>query len=84
MKPFMKPIEKQIMLAIFTAAWIGLWMTGPEDPGAEYETWHFVLFAVVLIGCFIQAVRFWSQHIQYRDAERLKKVLKRRDARPNQ
>ena len=79
----MKPIEKLGMLTVFTAAWIGLWMTGPENPGDTYEPWHVAVFALVLIFCFIQAVRYWSQHIQQRDAARLKKVLKRRDARPS-
>ena len=78
----MKPREKLILLTVFTAAWLGLWATGPETPGDKYNQWEIGLFAVVLVGCFIQAVRFWSQLIQRRDAERLKKVLKRRDARP--
>ena len=77
----MKPMEKLGCLTVLTAAWIGLWMTGPENPEDTYQPWHVAVFAIVLIGCFIQAVRYWSQHIQQRDAERLKKVLKRRDAR---
>jgi len=77
----MKPREKLILLTIFTAAWLGLWATGPETPGDKYSPWEFAIFVIVLTGCFIQAVRYWSQLIQQRDAERLKKVLKRRDAR---
>ena len=78
----MKPREKLILLTLFTAAWLGLWATGPETPGDNYTSWEIALFGGVLIGCFIQAVRFWSQLIQRRDADRLKKVLKRHDARP--
>ena len=78
----MKPHEKLIMLTAFTVAWIGLWATGPETPGNKYSTVEVAMFTAVLIACFIFAVRFWSQHIQRRDAERLKKILGRRDARP--
>ena len=77
----MKPIEKIWMLAVGTAAWIGLWMTGPENPEEKYSTWELAVFAIVLVVCFVQFVRYSSQHIQQRDADRLKKVLKRRDAR---
>ena len=78
----MKPHEKLMMLTGFTVAWIGLWATGPETPGDKYSSFDVAVFAAGLIACFILAVRFWSQHIQRRDAERLKKVLRRRDARP--
>lgn len=77
----MKPIEKLWMLAVCTAAWIGLWMTGPENPEEKYSTWELAVFAGVLVFCFIQSVRYWSQHVQQRDADKLKEVLKRRDAR---
>jgi hypothetical protein len=80
----MRVQEKFLLLILFTTAWIGLWIVGPEDPGSVYTNYEKAFFVAVLIGCFIQAVRVWSQFIQQRDAERLKKVLKRRDARPNQ
>jgi hypothetical protein len=79
----MKPMEKIWMLAVCTAAWIGLWMTGPENPEEKYSSWEITVFAGVLVFCFVQFVRYSSQHIQQRDADRLKKVLKRRDARTN-
>ena len=79
----MKPLEKLGCLTVITAAWIGLWMTGPENPQDKFTSFDVAVFAIFLVFCFIQAIRYWSQHIQQRDAERLKKVLKRRDARTN-
>ena len=78
----MKPREKLIMLTVFTVAWIGLWMSGKEDPSEKYVSWEIAVFAFTLVICFVQFVRYSSQHIQQRDADRLKKVLQRRDARP--
>jgi len=75
----MKPIHKLWILLGFTAAWIGLWMTGPENPDDTYAPWELALFAVVLVICFGQAVRIWSQHFQQRDADKIQEMLKRRD-----
>ena len=77
----MKPKDKLWMLLVFTGAWIAMWMMGPENPGDKYETWELVVFAAVLILCFWKSVSLYSRHVQQRDADRLKKVLKRRDAR---
>ena len=79
----MKPTEKLILNGLFMFAWIGLWLTGPETPGTPYTGWQLAVFAIVLIACFISAVRSWSQLIQQRDAERLNEILKRRDRRTN-
>jgi len=77
----MKPREKMVLLTLFVGCWIGLWWTGPEEPGTKSETWELAVFATVLVVCFVQYVRFSAQQLRERDAERLKKVLKRRDAR---
>lgn len=79
----MKAIEKLWMLAVCTAAWIGLWFIGPENPEDTYTTWELAVFAAVLVFCFWKAVQLWSRHYQEKNAERLKEVLKRRDARTN-
>jgi len=79
----MKPKEKLILNGLFMFAWIGLWLTGPENPDNKYTDWQIAIFIAVLVGCFISAVRSWSQLIQQRDAERLKEILKRRDRRTN-
>jgi hypothetical protein len=79
----MKPIEKLGLNGLFIVAWIGLWLTGPENPDNEYQGWQVGIFAIVLIVCFMSAVRSWSQLIQQRDAAKLNELLKRRDRRPN-
>lgn len=79
----MKPKEKLILNGLFMFAWIGLWLTGPENPNNEYTGWQLAIFAIVLIAGFISAVRSWSQLIQQRDADRLTEILKRRDRRTN-
>jgi hypothetical protein len=58
-------------------------MTGPENPEEKYSAWELAIFATVLVICFVQFVRYSSQHVQQRDRDRLKKVLGRRDARTN-
>jgi cation transport ATPase len=75
----MKPQHKLWILTVFTGAWIGLWMTGPENPGDNYSTFDVYLFGAVLIICFIQSVRYWSQYFQQRDADKLQQLLKRHD-----
>jgi hypothetical protein len=75
----MKPTHKLWILTGFTAAWIGLWMTGPENPDDTYSMWELYLFAAVLVFCFVQFVRISSQHFQQRDADKLRELLKRRD-----
>ena len=77
----MKAREKLIMLTVFTAAWIGLWMSGKEDPSEKYVTWEIAVFAFTLVVCFVQFVRYSSQHIQERDRDKLRKLLRNRDAR---
>lgn len=77
----MKAREKLIMLTVFTAAWIGLWMSGKEDPSDKYMTWEIAVFAFTLVVCFVQFVRYSSQHIQERDRDKLRKLLRNRDAR---
>ena len=79
----MKPRDKMVLLTVFVGCWIGLWWTGPEEPGTKYEPWELGMFAAVLVFCFVQYVRISTQHIRERDADRLKKVLQRRDARNN-
>jgi O-antigen/teichoic acid export membrane protein len=79
----MKPKEKLILIGLFMFAWIGLWMTGPENPDNKYTEWQIAVFIAVLVIGFVATVRAWSQHIQQRDADRLKEILKRRDRRPN-
>jgi len=77
----MKAREKLIMLTVFTAAWIGLWMSGKEDPSEKYVTWEIAVFAFTLVVCFVQFVRYSSQHVQERDRDKLRKLLRNRDAR---
>ena len=77
----MKPREKLLLTALFTIGWIGLWLIGPEDPTKTYSDLDLGIFAAVLIAAFIFAVRSWSQLIQQRDAERLKRIMERRDRR---
>lgn len=77
----MKAREKLIMLTVFTAAWIGLWMSGKEDPSEKYVTWEIAVFAFTLVVCFVQFVRYSSQYVQERDRDKLRKLLRNRDAR---
>lgn len=79
----MKPKEKLILNGLFMFAWIGLWLTGPENPDNKYTDWQIAIFIAVLVTGFVSAVRSWSQLIQQRDADRLNEILKRRDRRTN-
>jgi hypothetical protein len=79
----MKPKEKLILNGLFMVAWIGLWLTGPENPDNKYTDWQIAIFIAVLVLGFVSAVRSWSQLIQQRDADRLNEILKRRDRRTN-
>lgn len=79
----MKPKEKLILNGLFMFAWIGLWLTGSENPDNKYSDWQIAIFIAVLVIGFVSAVRSWSQLIQQRDADRLTEILKRRDRRTN-
>jgi hypothetical protein len=75
----MKVQHKLWILLGFTALWIGLWMTGPENPDDSYAIWELYVFGIVLVACFVQAVRLSSQYVQQRDADKIRELLKRRD-----
>lgn len=78
----MKPTEKIWCTAGLLTAWIGIWLTGPENPADTYDTGdRIVFFAVLAIGVY-GLVRFWSQLAQQRYNEELKKKIRRRDSRP--
>ena len=79
----MKPKESTLLSLAFIAAWTGLWLTGPENPGDTYGRGDWMFFWAGIIGAIIWTVRSYSRYVQERDAAKLKKVLKRRDARPN-
>ena len=79
----MRGKEKMILTALFLAAWIGIWMTGPEDPMdtyGRYDWWWFwagfVLAVVYFVHCF-------SEYVQRREAEKRARAWRRRDARTN-
>ena len=67
----MKPKEKLILNGLFMFAWIGLWLTGPENPDNKYTDWQIAIFIAVLVIGFVSAVRSCSQLIQQRYADRL-------------
>jgi len=79
----MKPKETLILSTLFIGAWIGLWLTGPENPSDTYTTIDWGIFWVGIIATVVLAIRSYSKFVQQRDAELVKKAMKRRDARPN-
>ena len=79
----LKPREKLLLLGMCTFAWVGLFMTGPENPDDKYGPFAIGMFAAGLVWAFVYAIHCWSQYIQERDADKLKELLKRRDNRPN-
>lgn len=78
----MKPKERIVMMWLLFAGWIGLWMTGPENPGETYDASAYALFIVGIGAIVFLIVRAYVLFYRHQNAERLKKVLKRRDARP--
>lgn len=75
--------EKLILNGLFLFAWIGLFLTGPEEPFDSYTDFQIVFGLGVVVLSVISTVRAWSKLIQERDAERLKHILERRDRRTN-
>ena len=79
----MKPREKLLLNGMFLFAWIGLWLIGPENPDNTYADWEIAICLSVVVLSFVLTVRAWTQLIRERDAERLKRILERRDRRTN-
>ena len=79
----MRPIEKIWCTFGFTVAWIGIWLTGPENPTDVYGTSDYIVFFSVLVMLVVALVKFYSQLVQQRMSEEMKRKLRRRDSRPN-
>jgi len=78
----MKPVERIVICWLFFVGWIGLWLTGPETPGDSYGTAaHISFIAGIAFGVFL-LVRAYVIFYREQNADRLREVLRGRDARP--
>ena len=71
--------EKMIWFALLMAAWVGLWMTGPEDPTDTYGRYDWVWFWAGFVAIVVFFVRALSEYVQ--SALSVKSPLQR-DTRP--
>lgn len=78
----MKPKERIIITWLMLVAWIGLWITGPENPGDTYDASAYALFIVGIGTIVFLIVRAYVIFYREQNAERIKKVLRDRDSRP--
>jgi hypothetical protein len=78
----MKPMERIVLCWLFFVGWIGLWMTGPETPGDTYDKSAYIVLIAGLVAGVFMLVRAYAIFYRQQNAERLKKVLRNRDARP--
>jgi hypothetical protein len=75
--------EKMVFHALLMAAWVGLWMTGPEDPMATYGRYDWIWFWLGFVAIVFFFVRALSEYVQRRDAEKRAREWRRRDTRPD-
>ena len=75
--------EKMIWFALLMAAWVGLWMTGPEDPTETYGRYDWIWFWLGFVAIVVFWVRALSEYVQRREAQKRARAWRQRESRPN-
>lgn len=79
----MKPMERIVVFAPLLTAWILFWLLMPVDPGHEYSTFDWTFLVITVIAGVVALVRWFSEHVQQENGDRIRRALDRHDRRTN-
>jgi hypothetical protein len=79
----MKPMEKILVVAPLFAGWILMWAFMPDERKGDYHILEWVFFVATIVAGVVAFVRWYSQHVQEENGDRIKRALERHDRRTN-
>jgi hypothetical protein len=79
----MKPIEKLAIVGPIMMAWTIVWLLMPRFPEETINAgeWAFFIFTQ-LVSLFL-VVKWWSQYLQDKQSDHIKKAIRKHDQRTN-
>ena len=79
----MKPIEKLVIVGPIMMAWTIVWLLMPRFPEETINAgeWAFFIFTQ-LVSLFL-VVKWWSQYLQDKQSDHIKKAIRKHDQRTN-
>jgi hypothetical protein len=79
----MKPIEKLAIVGPIMMAWTIVWLLMPRFPEETINAgeWAFFIFTQ-LVSLFL-VVKWWSQYLQEKQSDHIKKAIRKHDQRTN-
>lgn len=79
----MKPIEKLAIMGPIMMAWTIVWLLMPRFPEETINAGEWAFFIATQLVSLFFVVKWWSQHLQDNQSDRIKDSLRKHDRRTN-
>ncbi len=79
----MKPIEKLAIMGPIMMAWTTVWLLMPRFPEETINAGEWAFFILTQLVSLLFVVKWWSQHLQDNQSDRVKESLRKHDRRTN-
>ena len=79
----MKPIEKLAIVGPIMMAWTIVWLLMPRFPEETITAGEWAFFIVTQLVSLFLVVKWWSQYLQDKQSDHIKKAIRKHDRRTN-
>ena len=79
----MKPIEKLAIVGPIMMAWTIVWLLMPRFPEETINAGEWAFFIFTQLVSLYLVVKWWSQYLQEKQSDHIKKAIRKHDQRTN-
>lgn len=79
----MKPIEKLAIVGPIMMAWTIVWLLMPRFPEETINAGEWAFFIFTQLVSLYLVVKWWSQYLQDKQSDHIKKAIRKHDSRTN-
>ena len=79
----MKPIEKLAIFGPIMMAWTIVWLLMPRFPEETINAGEWAFFIFTQLVSLYLVVKWWSQYLQDKQSDHIKKAIRKHDQRTN-